>query len=125
MTHTLTSRETDVMAVLWDLGSATVAEVSDRLDDDLAYTTVLTMLRILESKGMVGHEREGRAHRYHPLLGRREAGRSALDRLRDKVYSGSTEMLVANLVSDERLSAQTIRRLRKLVDERLEKEDGE
>ena len=120
---TLTAREMDVMSVLWDLGSATVAEVSDRLEDDLAYTTVLTVLRILESKELVGHEREGRAHRYHPLLARREAGRSALDRLRKKVYSGSTEMLVANLVSDERLSAQTIRRLRKLLDERLEKEE--
>ncbi len=120
---TLTAREMDVMSVLWDLGSATVAEVSDQLDDDLAYTTVLTVLRILESKGLVGHEREGRAHRYHPLLERREAGRSVLDRLREKVYSGSTEMLVANLVSDERLSAQTIRRLRKLLDDRLEKEE--
>ena len=123
MTHTLTAREMDVMAVLWDLGSATVTEVSALLEDDLAYTTVLTVLRILESKSLAGHEREGRAHRYHPLLERREAGRSVLDRLRDKVYSGSTEMLVANLVSDERLSAQTIRRLRKLLDERLEKEE--
>ncbi len=119
----LTAREMDVMSVLWDLESATVAEVSARLEDDLAYTTVLTVLRILESKGLVGYEREGRAHRYHPLLERREAGRTVLDRLRKKVYSGSTEMLVANLVSDERLSAQTIRRLRKLLDERLEKEE--
>lgn len=119
----LTAREMDVMSVLWDLGSGTVAEVVARLDDDLAYTTVLTVLRILESKELVGHEREGRAHRYHPLLARREAGQSVLDRLREKVYSGSTEMLVANLVSDERLSAKTIRRLRKLLDERLEKEE--
>ena len=80
----LTAREMDVMSVLWDLGSATVNEVSAQLDDDLAYTTVLTVLRILESKGLVGHEREGRAHRYHPLLARREAGRSVLDRLREK-----------------------------------------
>ena len=121
---TLTTREMDVMAVLWD-GSATVAEVSARLDDDLAYTTVLTVLRTLEAKGLAGHEREGRAHRYHPLLERHEAGRTVLDRLRDKVYSGSTEMLVANLVSDERLSAQTIRRLRQLLDQRLEKEERE
>ncbi len=121
----LTTREMDVMAVLWDLGSATVAEVNARLDDDLAYTTVLTVLRILESKGLVGHEKEGRAHRYHPLLARQEAGRSVLDRLRDKVYSGSTETLMTNLVTDERLSARTIRRLRKLLDERLEKEEGE
>ena len=121
----LTAREMDIMAVMWDLGSATIAEVSARLEDDLAYTTVLTVVRVLESKGLVDHEREGRAHRYYPLLARREAGRSVLDRLRDKVYSGSTERLVASLFSDERLSAHTNRRLRKLLDERLEKEERE
>ena len=119
----LTIREMDIMAVMWDVESATVAEVCGRLEVDLAYTTVLTVLRTLESKGLVGHQKEGRAHRYHPLLARREAGRSVLDRLRDKVYSGSTETLVASLVSDNRLSARTIRRLRNLLDERLEKEE--
>ena len=121
----LTAREMDIMAVVWDLGSATVAEVRARLEDDLAYTTVLTVLRNLESKGLVGREREGRGHRYHPLLTRREAGRPLLDRLRDKVYSGSTEMLVASLISDKRLSGHTNRRLCKLLDERFEKEERE
>lgn len=119
----LTGREMDVMSVLWDLDSVTVAEARAQLEDDLAYTTVLTVLRILESRGLVDHVREGRAHRYHPLLARQEAVRAVLDRLCDKVYSGSTETLMANLVSDERLSAQTIRRLRKLLDERLEMEE--
>src|SRR5438309_1515448 len=50
-----TDRELDVMSVLWDAGSATVAEVRERLSDDLAYTTVLTVLRTLEQKGYVGH----------------------------------------------------------------------
>ena len=107
------------MSVLWDLGTATVAEVNERLEDDLAYNTVLTVLRILESKGLVGHIKEGRAHHYHPLLAREEAGRSMLDRLRDKVFSGSAELLVAQLVSDEQLSPAAVRRLRKLLDQRL------
>lgn len=115
----LTEREMDVMAVLWELKSATVAEVQARLDDELAYTTVLTVLRILESKELVRHEKEGRAHRFHPLIGREEAGRTVLDRLRDKVYSGSSELLVTHLVSDERLPRGTIKRLRELLDERL------
>ena len=119
----LTTREMDVMSVLWDLGSATVAEVNERLDDDLAYNTVLTILRILESKGLAGHAKEGRAHRYHPLLAREEAGRSVLGRLRDKVFSGSAELLVAQLVSDEQLSPAAVRRLRKLLDQRLEGEE--
>lgn len=119
----LTTREMDVMSVLWELGSATVAEVNERLEDDLAYNTVLTILRILESKGLAGHTKEGRAHHYHPLLAREEAGRSVLGRLRDKVFSGSAELLVAQLVSDEQLSPAAVRRLRKLLDQRLEGEE--
>ena len=110
------------MSVLWDLGSATVSEVNERIEDDLAYNTVLTVLRILESKGLVGHEKDGRAHRYHPLLGREEAGRSVLARMRDKVFKGSAELLMTQLVSEEQLSPEAVRRLRKLLDARLEGE---
>src|SRR5262245_49833892 len=63
-----TDRELDVMAVLWERGSGTVAEVRERLPDELAYTTVLTILRILQEKGYVRHEGEGRAHRFYPLV---------------------------------------------------------
>jgi len=114
-----TDRELDVMSVLWDLGSATVVEVRERLADTLAYTTVLTVLRTLEQKGHVGHTGEGRAHRYHPLVKRAAAGRSALRRLVDKVFDGSPELLLTQLVSDRNLSDEELRRLRRLVDERL------
>jgi predicted transcriptional regulator len=114
-----TDRELDVMSVLWDLGSATVAEVRERLSDELAYTTVLTVLRTLEQKGHVGHTGEGRAHRYHPLVKRAAAGRSALRRLVEKVFDGSPELLMTQLVSDKNLSDEELRRLRRLVDERL------
>jgi len=95
-----TDRELDVMSVLWDAGSATVAQVRERLSDDLAYTTVLTVLRTLEQKGYVRHTGEGRAHRYRPLVKRAAAGRSALRRLVDKVFDGSPELLLTQLVSD-------------------------
>lgn len=111
------------MSVLWDLESATVSEVNERLEDDLAYNTVLTMLRILEAKGLVAHSKEGRAHRYHPLLAREEAGRSVLSRMRDKLFKGSAELLMTQLVAEEQLSPDAVRRLRKLLDERLEKEE--
>jgi len=114
-----TDRELDVMSVLWDLDSATVAEVRERLTDDLAYTTVLTVLRTLEQKGYVGHTGEGRAHRYRPLVKREAAGRSALRRLVDKVFDGSPEMLLTNLVSDKNLSDEELRRLRRLLQGRL------
>jgi len=114
-----TDRELDVMNVLWDAGSATVAEVRERLSDDLAYTTVLTVLRTLEQKGYVGHTGEGRAHRYRPLVKRAAAGRSALRRLVDKVFDGSPELLLTQLVSDKNLGDEELRRLRKLLADRL------
>jgi len=114
-----TDRELDVMSVLWDLGDATVAEVRVRLADQLAYTTVLTVLRTLEQKGYVEHTGEGRAHRYHPLVKREAAGRNALRRLLGKLYQGSPELLMTHLVSDKNLSDEELRRLRKLLEARL------
>ncbi len=118
-----TDRELDVMAVLWELGSGTVAEVQARLPDRLAYTTVLTVLRTLEEKGYVGHEEEGRAYRYRPLVARERAGESALRRVVRKLFLGSPELLVTQLVSDRSLSEEELRRLRRLLDERLGEEE--
>jgi len=112
-----TDRELDVMTVLWNRGSATVAEVRERLEDKLAYTTVLTVLRVLEEKGHVGHEDEGRAHRYHPLVARSVAGTSALKRMLDTVFGGSPELLLTSLVTDQNLSRAEIRKLRALFDD--------
>ncbi len=114
-----TDRELDVMSVLWEAGSATVAEVRERLADDLAYTTVLTVLRTLERKGYAGHTGEGRAHRYHPLVKREAAGRSAVRRLVQKVFEGSPELLMTQLVSDKNLTNEELRRLRRLLEARL------
>ena len=123
MSLRLSDRELDVMAVLWSRGSGTVAEVREALPDPLAYTTVLTVLRTLEEKGFVGHEEEGKAHRYAPLVARERAGRSALTRMVDKLFDGSPELLLTQLVSDRRLSPQEIKKLRKILDQRL-KEGG-
>jgi predicted transcriptional regulator len=119
MPVTFTDRELDVMAVLWDCGSATVAEVRERLSDDLAYTTVLSVLRTLDEKGHVGHRGEGKAHRYFPLVERRVAGRSALARLIDTMFNGSPELLLTQLVSDRDLTEEQIKRLRRLMDARI------
>lgn len=114
-----TDRELDVMAVLWDRGDATVAEVQERLSDELAYTTVLTVLRTLEEKGHVGHWEDGRAYRYHPLVEREEAGASVLSRLLDRVFAGSPELLLTQLVEEGDLSDEELERMRRLLDERL------
>jgi predicted transcriptional regulator len=106
-------RELDVMGVLWTSGSATVAEVRDQLPVDLAYTTVLTILRNLEEKGFVSHETEGRAHRYFPRLARKDARTTLVGRLVDKLFHGSTEQLLVHLVRDRKLSAADLTRIRR------------
>jgi BlaI family penicillinase repressor len=115
-----TDRELDVMAVLWERGPSTVAEVKERIEDELAYTTVLTILRTLEAKGHVGHEEEGKAHRYSSLVARERAGESALRHMVAKLFRGSPSMLLTQLVADESLSAGEIKRMRKLLKRRLE-----
>src|SRR6476659_2993911 len=119
MRISFTDRELDVMAVIWYRGSAAVAEVRESLSDDLAYTTVLSVLRTVEEKGHVGHRGEGKAHRYFPLVERRVAGRSALARLIESVFNGSPELLLTQLVSDRDLSEDQIKKLRRLMDARL------
>jgi BlaI family penicillinase repressor len=109
----LGDRELDVMGVLWELGSGTVAEVRAQLPADLAYTTVLTILRNLEEKEFVSHKPEGRAHRYFPRVARQTARRTALARLVNKLFHGSPDLLLAQLVADRNLSAADLRRLRK------------
>ncbi len=119
MDISFTGRELDVMSVLWLNESATVAEVRERLDDDLAYTTVLTVLQTLEQKGHVRHEEEGKAYRYYPLVEREAAGRTALRRMMGTLFAGSPELLLTQLVSDRQLSEDALRRMRKLLNDRL------
>ncbi len=111
-----TERELDVMSVLWKHGSGTVAEVREALGQRMGYTTVLKILQILEEKGHVTHEPEGRAYRYRALVEPEQAGDSALGRILNKVFHGSVDMLVAQLVSDRDLSPGEIDRLREIVD---------
>ena len=111
----LTDREADVMQVLWDHGPSVVNEVKDKLADELAYTTVLTILRTLESKGYVGHEEEGRVHRYFATVKEDAARKSALQHLTGKLFKGSAELLFTHLVSDKKLSTDQIKRMRELL----------
>jgi predicted transcriptional regulator len=115
MSIALTDREADLMQVLWDHGPSLVAEVREHLADPLAYTTVLTVLRILESKGYVGHTEEGRVHRYFATVEKQTARKSALRHLTDKLFEGSSELLMTQLVSDHKLSDEQVQRLRRLL----------
>jgi len=112
----LTQRELDIMSVLWDRGEATVTEVRDRIDPDLAYTSISSMIRTLEIKGYVSHRRgEGKTHIYFPSIEREAAGESALGRVLDKIYGGSPIKLLAHLVEQHRLSDKELARMRDLL----------
>jgi predicted transcriptional regulator len=112
----LTDRELDIMSVLWELGEATVTEVRDRVDPDLAYTSVSTMIRMLEMKGYVSHRRgEGKTHVYFPVIEAEAAGESALSRVMNKIYGGSPIKLLAHLVEHNKLSEKELDRMRDLL----------
>lgn len=120
----LPPRELDVMNVLWDRGSATVAEVLECLRDELAYTTVLTILQRLEEKGHVGHESEGKAHRYLPILERSAVRASSLQRMTQTLFEDSPALLMTHLLGRGELTQGQLEELRALVDERLREERG-
>lgn len=114
-------RELAVMSVLWRLGSATVSDVRDALEegDELAYTSVLSALQTLEEKGFVRHEPEGRAYRYFPTIEADRAGGSALARVRDAIFNGSAERMFAQMVADKKLSRKELQKMRELIAKRL------
>jgi BlaI family transcriptional regulator, penicillinase repressor len=114
----LADREAELMEVLWDHGPSTVAEVRKKLKVRLAYNTVLSFLRTLESKGYVGHQEEGRAHRYLARVAREAARHSALRQLSAKLFKGSVELLMTSVVSDRKLSDEEVQRIRELLDQR-------
>ena len=121
----LTDRELDVMSVLWRRGSGTVTEVREALDDPVGYTGVLKLLQILEEKGAVRHEQEGRAYRYFPVVRRDEVGRHVLGRIVDRIFQGSAELAMARLVSDRTLDAEAVERLKALLDEAARRDSAE
>jgi predicted transcriptional regulator len=117
----LTEAEQRLMEVLWKKGSATVGEVADALPKKLglAYNTVLTTLRILEDKGYVEHAtpKDSRKFVYTPLVSRDQASHSALRSVLSRFFGNSAEALVLNLLEDEKLSEDELKRIRDLLKE--------
>jgi predicted transcriptional regulator len=110
------------MEVLWDRGEATVSDVVEALPKKipLAYSTVLTTLRILENKGYLKHVKEGRAFIYKPLVGRDQAREKAVTHLLRRFFEGSPERLMLNLVEHRKVGPAELERLR----ERIKKEES-
>jgi predicted transcriptional regulator len=116
-------RELEVMSILWRRGSASVTEVREDLEGELAYTSVLSALQTLEEKGYVRHEPEGRAYRYYPTVEAERAGGSALTRIKDAIFHGSAERMFAQMVSDRKLGREELERMRRLLTDRLKEKD--
>ena len=116
--HKLGERELDIMQVLWQTGSATVAEVHQSLQDqrhDIAYTTVQTMLNRLDGKGLVRRDDSDRAHRYLPVLKEPAVVTRAIRKLAERFFSGSVEALATRLVEKD-LSLEQLQHIQKLID---------
>jgi predicted transcriptional regulator len=114
----LTEAELRIMDTLWQQSPATVGDVTERIRGAArpAYNTVLTILRILERKGYVRHEKDGRRFTYAPLVDQRQARRSALSHLLGRFFSGSPELLVNDLLGHEEPDPDELDRLRALLD---------
>jgi BlaI family transcriptional regulator, penicillinase repressor len=114
---TLTEAEYRLMNILWDLGSATVADIHARVaDHPIAYTTVLSTLTILERKNYVRHTVRGKANVYKPRVERDAARRTVVDNVLSTFFDGSARALMLNLLDSERLSPDEERRLRLLLE---------
>jgi predicted transcriptional regulator len=116
---TLTDAELRLMNVVWQLGSATVSEVAENLGGDppLHYSTVLTILRILETKGYLKHRKEGRAFVYRAAVQREQERERAVTHLLRRFFDGSAEMLMLSLVERKGVSTEELKRVRKRIAE--------
>ena len=114
---TLTEAELRLMRVLWERGESAVAEVVTAVAQEtpLAYTSVLTTIRILEKKGYVTHRQEGRAFLYSPTLAQHEAGRSEVRHVLNRFFGNSRESLLLSLLGDDEVTPAELQRLRQAI----------
>jgi BlaI family transcriptional regulator, penicillinase repressor len=120
---TLTEAELRIMDVLWVKGSGTVQQVLDSISQTpaLAYNSVLTTIRVLERKGYLKHQKDGRAHVFVPVIGQKEATRSEIRHLAGRFFKNSRELLVLNLLEDEGIGVEEIDRLRQMLTQKTQK----
>ena len=115
--ETLTKLELQIMQVIWRLGTSSVSAVQEGLEQRLAYTTVQTMLNILERKGKLKRKLRGRAYVYSATVTEAKALSHAVRDLVDRMFGGSNEELVMSLIKSKQIDAKQIARLSKQLDE--------
>ncbi len=116
----LTRQELQIMKVVWDQGATTVKEVCDAISQKkaTAYTTILTLMGILEEKGALIHSRSGRAYVYKPLLSRQQATRNQVHDVLTRFFDGSPEKLIANVLENEVKAPEQLGHVRDLLESR-------
>jgi predicted transcriptional regulator len=114
---TLTEAELRLMKVLWERGESAVSELVAAVSDErpLAYTSVLTTVRILENKGYVQHRQEGRAFLYSPCIDEFEASRSEVRHVLQRFFGNSRERLLLSMLGDDEIGAEELKRLRQAI----------
>jgi len=122
----LTPLETLIMNVLWDESPTAVKQVQERLKSikPMAYSTVLTMMRILRDKGFLASRRQGKADLYRPLVTREDMGRRSLGEVIESFFSGSAEALVSQLLDNQSLSDEELKAIRAELDRTLTRRHG-
>ena len=120
-TLTLTNAEHRIMEVIWAQGSATVADVVEALEDKDAYTTILTLMRILKVKGYLSSRKEGRAFVFVPKVDRNTVARKAVHQLLSKFFAGSPSELVLAFLREEELTPEELEVIKKKI---MDSEDG-
>ena len=121
----LTPLELRIMQVLWENGASTVQAVQEKLPgESLAYTTVQTMLNVLQRKGRVKRSLVGKAYEYRPVLSRERALREAAGDLLDRMFGGSVDALLMSLVKSRQIDGTKLAKLQKLIDEHERKAEG-
>lgn len=120
-TPTLTDGELRIMKIVWELGEATVNDIIEKMPEDsnLAYNTVLTMMRIMEQKEYLKHEKKGRAHVYNALISKTQARLQVVNHMVDSFFNGSPELLVQSLIDDEKLELSDIEKLKKMINQHI------
>jgi BlaI family penicillinase repressor len=115
-----TDRELEALKVLWDNQQATVREICDTINskgEQLAYTTVLSLLQVMEQKGLVGHKRVGKSYSYHAKIRRDSTFRRLAGGFVEKVFDGAVDQFVLHAIQSQRISSEELERLEQLLDQ--------
>lgn len=122
-----TDRELDALKVLWDRGEATVRDVCDAMNSrgaDLAYTTVLSLLQVMEQKGLVSHRRDGKAYVYLPLIERESTFRQIAGGFLERVFDGAVDEYLVHALESRALKPQELDELQAMIDAARKRAEG-